>query len=116
MSEIDRIYQQLLDHFGPARNWWPIFGDDAPVEMLLGAVLVQQTRWEAVEEVVLRLRELGLLSPRALAAADPVELAELLRPVAFYRQKAPGVIAICRYVCERYGGSVAALLSQPTAP
>ncbi|MBC8074944.1 MAG: DNA repair protein, partial [Chloroflexales bacterium] len=40
---IQTIYERLLAHFGAPRNWWPIFGDDAPFEMLLGAVLVQQT-------------------------------------------------------------------------
>src|SRR5215210_7719536 len=55
-----QIYERLLSHFGAPHNWWPIFGDDAPFEMVLGAVLVQQTRWEAVEAAILRLSDAGL--------------------------------------------------------
>jgi endonuclease-3 related protein len=113
---IYELYERLLAHFGAPHKWWPIFGDDAPFEMLLGAVLVQQTRWEAVEAAILRLRDAGLLGAPALADADAAELAALLRPVAFHSQKAPGLITICRHLCERYGGSVARMLDQPTGP
>jgi endonuclease-3 related protein len=111
---IYELYERLLAHFGAPQNWWPIFGDDPPFEMLLGAVLVQQTRWETVEAAILRLREAGLLAAPALAVADAAALAALLRPVAFHTQKAPGLIAICRHLCERYGGSLARMLDQPT--
>jgi endonuclease-3 related protein len=110
------IYHSLHQHFGPLPDWWPIFGSDAPFEMLLGAVLVQQTRWEAVEAAVLRLRDAGLLAPPALAHADTETLAPLLRPVAFYRQKAAGLRALSAYLCEHYAADTARLLAQPTAP
>jgi endonuclease-3 related protein len=79
-------------------------------------VLVQQTRWETVEAAVVRLRDAGLLDPAALAAADPAELAQLIRPCAFHTQKAPGLQSICRYLVEHYAGDMAALLAQPRAP
>ncbi len=110
------IYTTLREHFGVIDEWWPIFGDDPPFEMLLGAVLVQQTRWEAVEQTVLNLRGAARLAPSALAQSSSDELIDLLRPVAFYRQKAAGLIAIATYLCEHYGGSTAALLQQPTEP
>jgi endonuclease-3 related protein len=110
------IYRILQRHFGSNPAWWPIFGDDAPFEMLLGAVLVQQTRWEAVEQVILRLRAAGLLSVHALAQADAGELAPLLRPAAFHTQKAPGLIAISGHIRTHYAGSTAAMLNRPTAP
>ncbi|MCU0493061.1 MAG: Fe-S cluster assembly protein HesB [Chloroflexaceae bacterium] len=115
------IYTSLRTHFGSlhgpeaVRAWWPLFGDDPPFEMLLGAVLVQQTRWEAVEGAILRLKERQLLTPAALAATDPAELALLLRPVAFHTQKAPGIIALSAYISQNYGDSTAAMLNQPTA-
>lgn len=109
------IYTLLEAHFGLNPAWWPIFGDDAPFEMLLGAILVQQTRWEAVEGAILRLRDAGLLAPEALAQADAAAVAALLRPVAFHTQKAPGIIAISAHLCAHYAGDTAALLAQPTA-
>lgn len=109
------IYQTLQTHFGSNPTWWPIFGDDAPFEMMLGAVLVQQTRWETVEGAIVRLHQAGLLHAPALAQADIQHVTELLRPVAFYTQKAPGIIAISAYLCARYNASAATLLAQPSA-
>ncbi|PDW04296.1 endonuclease III domain-containing protein [Candidatus Viridilinea mediisalina] len=116
------IYDRLHAHFGPMigpqayRPWWPIFGPDAPFEMLVAAVLVQQTRWELVERVVLRLLATDMLQPAVLAQAHEQSLGDLLRPVAFYRQKASGLIAIASYIQQHYAGSTATLLAQPTEP
>lgn len=121
MPDLAQIYARLRAHFGAIHGpeagspWWPLYGDDPPFEIIVGAVLVQQTRWETVEAAVLRLIAAGLLSPPALAAADPEPLAALIRPAAFHTQKAPGLIAIARHICERYGGSTAAMLARPTA-
>lgn len=115
------IFVRLRAHFGPLtgpgapRPWWPIFGTDAPFEMLVGAVLVQQTRWETVEEAILRLLAAGLLSPRAIASATTKTLAELIRPAAFYGQKATGLITIARHIVAGYGGDTARMLARPTA-
>lgn len=120
MVSLRETYVRLREHFGPLtgagalRPWWPIFGDDPPFEMLVGAVLVQQTRWETVEAAVLRLLAAGLLNPPALAGSDPATLAALIRPAAFHAQKAPGLIAIARHLCAHHGGSMIKLLAQPT--
>ena len=110
------LYDALYAHFGHEPHWWPIVGDAPQFEILVGAVLVQQTRWETVEAAVVRLRDAGLLSPAAIVAADPAQLAALIRPCAFHGQKAPGLQAICRHVVERYGGDLAAMLAQERAP
>lgn len=112
---LGEVYTRLLQHFGKPDNWWPIFGEERVFEVLLGAVLVQRTRWEAVEQAILRLQQHGLLSLPALAHADAATLAGLLRPVAYYRQKADGLIALCHYINNHYAGDVRRLLAQPTA-
>lgn len=109
------IYTILQRHFGTNPDWWPIFGSDAPFEMLLGAVLVQQTRWENVEDAILRLQAAGLLSPMALSNAAPENVAALVRPAAFHTQKAQGIIAISTYLCTHYHGNTASILDQPLA-
>lgn len=113
---LDTIYQALRQHFGSFPDWWPIVGADPPFEMLLGAVLVQQTRWETVEGAIGRLQAAGLLTPTALAQATSADLAHLIKPTAFYRQKAAGLIGLSRYICTHYAGSTATLLRQPTDP
>jgi endonuclease-3 related protein len=106
------LYRQLAQHFASEPHWWPIITDTPRFEVLIGTVLVQQTRWQTVEAAIARLREQGLLSPQALAAADTSELALLIRPCAFHTQKAPGLQTICRHVVERYDGRIDLLLAQ----
>jgi endonuclease-3 related protein len=110
------LYKALFAHFGHEPHWWPIVSDTPQFEMVIGAVLVQQTRWETVEAAIVRLRDAGLLAPAALAAADTAALAALIRPCAFHSQKAPGLRAIARHLIERHGGDMAALLAQQRAP
>jgi endonuclease III related protein len=110
------LYDALYAHFGHEPHWWPIVSDSPQFEIVVGAVLVQQTRWETAEAAVVRLRDAALLAPGPLAAADPAALAALIRPCAFYSQKAPGLQAIARYIDERHGGDVAAMLARDRAP
>jgi endonuclease-3 related protein len=114
-ARILALYDALYAHFGHEPHWWPIVTHSPQFEILVGAVLVQQTRWETVEAAVVRLRDAGLFSPAAIVAAEPAMLAALIRPCAFQSQKAPGLQAICRYLLERYDGDVGALLAQERA-
>lgn len=113
-TDLAAIYQTLEAAFGRPRNWWPIFGDDPPFEMLLGAILVQQTRWEKVEAAILNLRGAGVLHAPALAQAPVETVIDAIRPTAYYRQKAPGIITLSAYLCEQYAGDARRLLAQPT--
>ncbi|NOK78425.1 MAG: DNA repair protein [Chloroflexi bacterium AL-W] len=106
------LYQKLHAHYGYEPYWWPVFSDTPQFEIMVGAVLVQQTRWDTVEGAVVRLRDAALLTPEALATADAIEVAVLVRPCAFHSQKAQGLQAICRYVLQHYNGEVAPLLAQ----
>ncbi|WP_240695690.1 Fe-S cluster assembly protein HesB [Candidatus Chloroploca sp. Khr17] len=116
---LEAIYHRLVTHFGrlhgplAVRPWWPIFGDDPAFEMLVGAVLVQQTRWETVEKVVQRLLAADLLSPVALGHVEVADLVPLLRPAAFYPQKAIGLRALAAYILTGYHGSTTRLLARP---
>jgi len=110
------LYDALHQHFGHEPHWWPIITDTPQFEIFVGAVLVQQTRWETVEAAIRRLHAAGLLAPAALAAAHTPALAALIRPCAFHEQKAAGLQAICQRLVASYGGTLAALLDQPRAP
>jgi len=106
------LYSALSAHYAHEPHWWPMFSEQPQFEVIVGAVLVQQTRWEAVEGAVQRLIERGWLSPAALATADTGELAACIRPCAFHTQKAPGLQAIARYLLEHYNGDPATLLAK----
>ncbi|MDZ4721896.1 MAG: DNA repair protein [Roseiflexaceae bacterium] len=110
------LHAALAAHFAHEPHWWPILTNDPPFEVIVGMVLVQQTRWQMVEAAIRRLIERDWMSPIGLATADPAELALLIRPCAFHTQKAPGLQAIARHIVDGYAGNTAALLEQPPEP
>ncbi len=81
---LDEIYHHLLDHFGP-QHWWP--GDTA-LEIMVGAVLTQNTNWENVEKAIANLKGANLLDLHRLAETPTGMLAELIRPSGYYNLKA----------------------------
>jgi endonuclease-3 related protein len=104
-------FAALDEHFGHEPHWWPVITDDPPFEVLVGAVLVQQTRWETVEAAIVRLRDAGLMSPSALATADTSALATQIRPCAFPEQKAVGLRAICCAIAQQHERDTTRLLT-----
>jgi endonuclease III related protein len=109
------LYTDLAAHYAHEPHWWPILTGDPHFEVLVGMVLVQQTRWQTVEAAIRRLIERGWMSPAGLLAADTTELAQSIRPCAFHNQKAPGLQALALHVLEHYAGDTAALLNKPDA-
>lgn len=77
-------YEKLLSAFGP-QHWWP---GESPFEVLVGAVLVQNTAWRNVERAIENLRDAGLMDAHKLYALPESELAELIRPAGYYQVKA----------------------------
>jgi len=81
-------------------HWTP---DSDPLEVILGAVLVQNTSWANAELALCRLRDAGALSLGVLRELPGQRLEELLRPSGQYRQKARKVRAFVE-LAERAGG------------
>ncbi|RLA94229.1 MAG: endonuclease, partial [Deltaproteobacteria bacterium] len=75
-GELLRIYHVLLDRFGP-QGWWPA---ESPFEVMVGAILTQNTAWRNVERAIDNLKRAGVLDPRAILQMEEGELAELIRP------------------------------------
>ncbi len=105
------VYERLLAHFGPQR-WWPA---DSPLEVMIGAVLTQNTSWKNVERAIANLREAGLLEADALYALDVDELAEVIRPSGYYRLKAGRLLNLIEFLVDRYKGSVETIRSSDPA-
>jgi len=74
----------LLDHFGP-RSWWPA---DHPWEMMVGAILTQNTAWTNVEKALANLKKARSLNLKKVAQMPRRSLERLIRPAGFFRQKA----------------------------
>lgn len=78
------VYRRLLRAFGP-QGWWP---GETPFEVMVGAVLTQNTNWRNVERAILRLKAEGLMDARRLAGCPRERLAELIRPAGCCNVKA----------------------------
>ncbi len=96
------IYDALLAHFGPQR-WWPA---RTRFEMMVGAILTQNTSCSNVEKAIARLREARALEPRRMHDAPLPQLAEWIRPAGYFNVKARRLRAFTEWLLERYGGSV----------
>lgn len=103
------VYRRLYRHFGP-QQWWP---GDGPFEVIVGAILAQNTSWANVEKAITNLKEAGVLSPREMAALDSQELAGLIRPSGYYRVKANRLHHFLAFFKERYEFSLEAMFNQP---
>jgi endonuclease-3 related protein len=108
-SIVQEVYKRLYAAYGP-QHWWP---GDGPFEVIVGAVLVQNTNWKNVERVIQNLREAGLLTPRRLAKVPLPELEELIRPAGYYRIKARRLRNLLEMIVRRYGGSLEQMFSRP---
>jgi endonuclease-3 related protein len=77
------VFDHLLSAFGP-RHWWP---GDSPLEVMVGAILTQNTSWRNVEKAIANMKNRGVLDMARLAGIDEGELGEIIRPVGFYNVK-----------------------------
>ncbi|MEG3639042.1 endonuclease III domain-containing protein [Magnetococcus sp. PR-3] len=88
------VYDHLLQHYGP-QHWWPA---QSSFEMMLGAMLVQNTTWVAAHGAVQALHRAGLHSPEALRSAPEAQIQSLIRPAGFFRQKYKRIRALALFM------------------
>ncbi len=104
------IFDTLFAAFGP-RHWWP---GDSPLEIMVGAVLTQNTAWRNVEKAIANMKSEGILSFDALTAIDEAALAAIIRPAGFYRLKAHRLKSLIAYFHRRYGSRLENTADVPT--
>jgi endonuclease-3 related protein len=78
------LYGKMLSEYGP-QGWWPA---KSRYEVVVGALLTQNTNWTNVEKAIANLREKRVLSPEKILLIKTEKLERLIRPSGFYRQKA----------------------------
>ena len=104
------IYRILFDHYGP-REWWPA---ETPFEVVVGAILTQNTAWRNVEKAITNLKQLGPLTPEALFRLPEETLAEAIRPSGYYRQKGKRLRNFLGMLSDRFECRLDALFDLPT--
>ncbi len=84
-----QMYERLLGYMGPQR-WWPVSHGFRPPEweIMVGAVLTQNTNWDNVEKALTNIERAGIKDRESLLSLSNQELAELIRPSGYYNQKA----------------------------
>ncbi|MBU1191261.1 MAG: endonuclease III domain-containing protein [Gammaproteobacteria bacterium] len=97
--KLRRIFQQLLARYGP-QGWWP--GETA-FEVMVGAVLTQNTAWINVERAIANLTANAALSPEQILAVDEAQLAEWIRPSGYFNIKAKRLRNYCRWYTDAGG-------------
>jgi endonuclease III related protein len=93
------------------QNWWPA---RTRFEVIVGAILTQNTSWTNVERAIVALRRQRLLSPRRLEEVSESTLAELIRSSGYYRQKAWRLKTFVAFLRANYAGSLHKMFRVPT--
>ncbi len=117
----EQIYDHLLNSFGP-QHWWPMNhlhhqqnGSDPRFEIMIGAILTQNTAWTNVEKAIQNLKKHTMLSPQAIHDADDSLLKKLINPSGFFNQKAKRLQILSHHLLTHYEGELYTFFSQPTS-
>jgi len=99
---LEEIYARLYKAFGP-QHWWP---GKTPFEVIIGAILTQNTAWANVEKAIKNLKKNNLLNPKALKGVGRNRLAKLIKPSGYYNQKVKKVKNLIQFLFDNYQGSL----------
>jgi len=95
-------FDKLFSFYGP-RYWWPA---ETPFEVMVGAILTQNTNWKNVESAINNLKNEGVLEPRKLYALSDARLSSLIRPAGYYRLKSSRLKHFLQFFIDEYDGDV----------
>ncbi len=96
---VNRVYRQMFRRYGP-RHWWPA---DSKFEVIVGAILTQNTNWKNVERALNNLKRAGVLDPDSILAAHHERLATWLRPSGYFNIKSKRLRNICGWLVNNGG-------------
>jgi len=97
-----RIYQTLYQAYGP-RHWWP---GETSFEVMVGAILTQNTSWRNVEKAIQKLKGKGVLNPEGIHHLKRSELARLIKSSGYYRIKTDRLKSFIDFLFEEYDGNI----------
>lgn len=106
--ELIRVYRTLRGAFGH-QHWWP---GQTPFEVMIGAILTQNTAWTHVEKAIGNLKRAGKLNWRALDRISPTRLAQLIRPAGYFNIKADRLKHFIHFLKHEYGGKISKMKTE----
>jgi endonuclease-3 related protein len=96
------VYHKLYKAYGP-RHWWP---GETSFEVMVGAILTQNTSWKNVEKAIQRLKQKGVLKPEGIHGLKKGALASLIKSSGYYRIKADRLKAFTDFFYEEFDGNL----------
>jgi len=96
---LQSVFTSLYSHYGP-QHWWP---GESPFEIMVGAVLTQNTAWSNVEQAIANLAKRNKLDPESIVRARRDHLAGWLRPSGYFNIKAQRLKNFCRWYLQGGG-------------
>ena len=102
MNSLLKIYELLYNRYG-RQYWWP---GESRFEIIIGAILTQNTNWQNVEKAITNLKAANLLEPDKLHNIPTERLAELIRPAGYYNMKAVRIKNFLDWLFDTHGGSL----------
>jgi endonuclease III related protein len=107
---LDEYFNSLFTALGP-QHWWP---GKTQFEVIVGAILTQNTSWQNVELALANLRGAGVFTPTAAAKVHIRSLQALIRPSGYFRQKARALKAFVQFLQAQHRGSLKRMFATPT--
>ncbi|MBN1342666.1 MAG: endonuclease III domain-containing protein [Phycisphaerae bacterium] len=105
------FHDALLAAYGP-RHWWP---GETRTEIMVGAVLTQNTNWTNVERAIANLKSADALDWHRLNDMGHDELAALIRPAGYFNVKARRLKKLVEWVVGEFDGDLDAMFARSTA-
>jgi len=101
-KNLEEIYKRLYAKFGP-QHWWP---GKTKFEIIVGAILTQNTSWNNVEKAIRNLKHHGFLTPQRLKEASVRKIAALIKPAGYFNVKAMRLKNFIHFLFKEYDGSL----------
>ena len=105
-------YDALFARWGE-QHWWPA---KTRLEMMLGAILTQNTAWTNVEKALINLRNNGALVLDVLEKTAREQLVEWIRPAGYFNRKADCIKGMAYIIHHRFNGSLDELFALDILP
>lgn len=100
---LDEYFNSLFTALGP-QHWWP---GETQFEVIVGAILTQNTSWKNVELALANLRTAGVFTPTAVSKVHIRSLQSLIRPSGYFPPEGAGAEGICPIPANRVSRIVA---------
>jgi len=108
----EKLYENLLNHFGK-QEWWPVDyqyhkknRSDPRFEIMIGAILTQNTAWDNVEKALTNLKTNKILTINRIVDENIENIRTMIQPSGFFNQKAQRLKILASYLHDEYNDNL----------